>query len=160
MGRMMGLFGVVPFFKKEGGSGGEQGDEGFEVGGMVIGRIDVNEIELGRLLGEEREGAGCVSGDEGSLGLELKCGDIVFNAGGGVAVLFDKCGVRRAAAEGFQAHGPAAGVEIEKAGIGDFILADVEDRFAEHPLRRASGGAFWCFKTAAFERAGDDAESH
>lgn len=154
------FFGVVAFFEEEDGLGSEERNERFERKGRVVRRIEVDDVEEGGLFGEEREGAGGGDGKEGGLGGEIESGDVFFDAGEGGAVLLDEGGVRGAATEGFEGHGAAAGKEIEKAGSCDFVLADVEDGFAEHALSGTSGGAFGGFEEAAFKASGYDAESH
>jgi hypothetical protein len=149
----------MPLFDEEEGAWSEDGDEGFEGDRLVIRGIYIDDVKDGGLFGKERKGAGGIKGDEGSSG-DVEGGDVLFDAGDGVAVLLHKGGLGGATADGFKRHGTAAGIEIEKAGVGNVILANVEDSFAEHPLRRTGGGAFRSFKGAAFVNACNNSECH
>ncbi len=137
--------------------GGEERDEGLEGDGAVVGRIHVEDVEEGPLLGEEGEGAVGIEGDERGLALEMERGDVLLDAGDGVPVLFDERGVGSSSAKSLEPHGATAGVEVEKAGVTDIVLANVKDRFPKHPLRGACGGPFWRLEEPPLKSSSYDA---
>lgn len=156
----MGLFWVVPFFEEEESLRGEKGDEGIERQRCVVWGIYIDDVEEGSLFCEERKRAAGVKRNEAGLGFDVEKGDVLLDAGDGVAVLFDERGVGGSATEGFESHGAAASEKVEKARVGNFILADIEDGLSEHPLGWAGRGAFGGFEEAPFECAGNNAKRH
>ena len=124
---------------------------------IVVGRIEENEIESVREFLEQRHGASGVDGAAGTYAQRGEIGVKGFEGGRGV---FGEPDVACAAAEGFDADGSRAGVEVGEGGVGQAGSEDVEQGLAQAVAGRAGGGSGWSGEEAGTISSGDDAHGH
>ena len=90
------------------------------------------------------------------MALDFEEAGVLFDAGKGMAVGFDESGVGSAAAQGLEAHGARACVEVQEFGIVDVGLEDIEDGLAHDGERGAGLLPFGGFEEAVAEFTADD----
>ena len=122
---------------------------------VFVGWVEVEEVDAGwREALEERHGAAVFHGE----GLrDVEGGEVCAEGFEGGRGVFGEEDVAGSAAEGFDADGAGAGIEIDEGGVGEARGEDVEEGFAEAVTGGAGGGAGWGDEDAGTVGAGDDA---
>jgi len=121
-----------------------------------VGRIDEGDLDGAGRRGEGGEGKRITGVDAGAIG-EVEGSEVRGERGGHATIALHKEHGAGAAAEGFDAHGPNAGEEVEDVGIVEPAAQDIEHRLADAIGIGAAGFVAGGFELAAAERAGDDA---
>ena len=88
----------------------QERDDGVDQGGHgdIIGRVYIDEIEFRALFCKRVKSPDCVESDDLSLAFDFKRGDVFFDAGDRLPILFDESRLAGSAADRFDSHRSAA----------------------------------------------------
>lgn len=143
----------------------EEGEGGLVCFGVVVGRVEEDDAGPGSTIchliagGETAEGSGDVVRLDGVAAADAERGEVGADGAQGVCGVFDKNNVGGSAADGLDADGPRAGVEIEEDGAGDARSEHVEEGFAQAVAGGARVESFGSNERSGAEFSGDDAHS-
>ena len=135
----------------------EKAEGAFVLGSGLVGRVEKDEVQRGAEFAkalEQRAGAAVFKGV--AVG-NLKGGEVGAQGGDGGGGVLAEPDVGRSAADGFDAGGSGASVEIDEAAAFDAGLEDVEETLAEAVASGPGSGAAGRGELTGAKGSGDDA---
>jgi len=136
---------------------GEEVERGAVLVAGLVGWVEEDEVHGASVLDHGVEQLADAAVFDGVATLQLERGDVGADGERGFGLAFGKPDEVCAAAEGLDADGAGAGVEVGELGAFDTGREDVEERFAEAIAGGTGFEAFGGLEDSGAEFSGDDA---